>query len=119
MRDTFSEEKVKLREELKKLVEEYEKSGGEIKLYGTLGNPTIERRDIKTRYEVSDREIDDWIRQKRFPMKVRCNSTEGKRQKNKTKQTDTYFFREVDALFRNRLYDRSLYERYVVARNYK
>ena len=117
MRDTFSEEKVKLREELKRLVEEYERNGGEIKLYGTLGNPTIERRDIKTRYEVSDRELDEWIRQKRFPMRVRCNSYV--EMKNKTRETDTYFYREVDIFFRNRLYDKNCYERYVVARTHK
>jgi len=119
MRDTFSEEKVKLREELKKLVEEYEKSGGEIKLYGTLGNPTIERRDIKKRYEVSDRELDEWIRQKRFPMKVKYNSKGGRKERKKTRETDTYFYREVDAFFRNRLYDKSGYERYVVARTHR
>lgn len=119
MRDTFSEEKVKLREELKKLVEEYEKSGGEIKLYGTLGNPTIERRDIKKRYEVSDRELDEWIRQKRFPMKVKYNSKGGRKERKKTRETDTYFYREVDIFFRHRLYDKSGYERYVLARTHK
>lgn len=111
------ENKDEVREELRILVKEFLKNGGVIEVHGANSSEVITRKEIKERFNVTEKQLKKWVKEMKFPAKIVLNGREKFRdEKNRVeaREKDLYYLREVETFFKNELYDRDGYERGII-----
>lgn len=104
------EEKERMRDELRELIEEFKDNGGEIKVIGVLGTETISHKEIREKYRVSDRQIKEWKRSRKWPISIaRYDMKKGSR--GNSVEKDTYYLRDIQCFFDKKLYEMKDYDR--------